>query len=248
MLSVGIDLAADRAKTAVATIDWLPGAAAVRELVLGADDDLLVAAIERADKAGIDCPLGWPDKFVDFVAAHQADSAVVPEDLAAKEWRHSLAYRITDDVVRDIAGVGPLSVAADRIGLTAMRCASLLARLASDGERVQRAGSGTLVEVYPAASLRLWGLRHREYKRAKGIEALRALAADLLKAAPWLSLGTYSDLCHTSDDAFDALIAALTARAAAIGSVISPTPSQLDAATREGWIALPTCSLTALRP
>ncbi|WP_281398007.1 hypothetical protein [Actinomadura alba] len=35
----------------------------------------------NADKAGIDCPLGWPDAFVDFVTAHRAGHVVTPAGL-----------------------------------------------------------------------------------------------------------------------------------------------------------------------
>jgi hypothetical protein len=51
----------------------------------------------------------------------------------------------------------PLSVATNRIGLAATRCAGLLARLAADGRPVDRAGTGVVVEVYPAAALKLAG-------------------------------------------------------------------------------------------
>jgi hypothetical protein len=64
VLTVGVDLAAESERTAVAWIDWSPGRAVVQELVLGADDDLLVQAIGGADKAGIGCPLGWPQESV----------------------------------------------------------------------------------------------------------------------------------------------------------------------------------------
>jgi hypothetical protein len=77
--------------------------------------------------------------------------------------RRRLAYRATDRAVREATGLQPLSVAADRIGLTAMRAAGLLAGLATAGQPVDRTGSGIVLEVYPAASLYSWGLSHREY-------------------------------------------------------------------------------------
>lgn len=74
-----------------------------------------------------------------------------------------MAFRTTDAAVRELTGqrLIPLSVAADRIGHTAMRCASLLAALASGGMQVDRVGTGLVVEVYPAASLWSWQLPHR---------------------------------------------------------------------------------------
>jgi predicted nuclease with RNAse H fold len=71
MLTVGIDLAAKPERTGIAWITWQPGRAVVTNLICGADDRVILAAISQADKAGIDCPLGWPADFVTFVAAHQ---------------------------------------------------------------------------------------------------------------------------------------------------------------------------------
>ncbi len=45
-----------------------------------------------------------------------------------------------------------------------MRAAVLLAELAAQGRPVDRAGSGVVVEVNPAASLHRWGLPHQQYK------------------------------------------------------------------------------------
>jgi predicted nuclease with RNAse H fold len=248
MLTVGVDLAAESAGTAVAWIDWSAGTAKVRKIEVGADDDLIVTAITAADKAGIDCPLGWPDRFVEFVTAHRAGH-VQPrgDDVAGRDWRRHLALRVTDHVVHDITGLTPLSVSADRIGHTAMRCASLLAQLARQDQPVDRCGGGVVVEVYPAASLKLWGLPYRGYKRTANLIALGALIDELQTAAPWLDLGPHAPTCRASDDAIDAVIAALTARAASQGLTTSPA-EQSHAASTEGWIALPTTGLSELKP
>jgi hypothetical protein len=63
---------------------------------------------------------------------------------------------------------------------------------------------------------------------------------DQLEAkAEWLDLGRYADLCLRSHDATDAVIAALTTRAAAKNLTIAPTEAQQPAARTEGWIAIP---------
>jgi len=248
MLTVGVDLAAEPTKTAVAWIDWSPTGASVRELVLGAEDELVTGAITEAGKAGIDCPLGWPEKFVAFVSAHQIGNVVVPAEVAGRDWRRALAFRVTDAAVRDTIGLVPLSVAADRIAHTAMRCAGLLAQLAREGQPVDRCGTGVVVEVYPAASLKQWGLPYRGYKGTVNVTNLAQVVDALLAAAPWLTLGPYDDACRRSDDALDAVIAAMTARAALRGLVTSPSSNQAGMAMTEGWIALPTCHLGALWP
>jgi predicted nuclease with RNAse H fold len=247
MLTVGVDLAAEPERTAVAWIEWSSGRARIREVTSGADDSTIVAAIAEARKAGIDCPLGWPDEFVAFVAAHRAGHVTVPAGVAGREWRRGLTLRLTDRVVQAETGLTPLSVAADRIGHVALRCAGLLAQLARQGQAVDRSGTGTVVEVYPAASLKTWGFdRHRGYKRPGDTEALGHLVDQLLDAAPWLDLRGAESLCRRSHDAADAVVAALTARAASQNLASVPAVGQESAARTEGWIAVPTAPLSQL--
>jgi predicted nuclease with RNAse H fold len=239
VITVGVDLAAEPKKTAVARVTWADGAAVVTELHEGADNKTIVRAAREADKVGIDCPLGWPAQFIEFVSSHRDGQVVVPAG-EAKKWRRALAWRVTDEDIRDKTKLIPLSVAADRIGHAAMRCAALLTELADDGLPVDRAGTGVVVEVYPAASMRRWDITSTGYKGSNGkADALAAAVESLKLKAAWLNLGEYEHLCRKSDDAFDAVIAALTARAAAVDLTSKPDPSQLGAARIEGWIALP---------
>jgi predicted nuclease with RNAse H fold len=246
VLTVGVDLAAEPANTAVARIRWADSCAVVEAVEVGAEDPVLAEQIMASDKAGIDCPLGWPRRFVEFVAEHQAGTLVVPEGIVGKDWRRQLALRLTDLAVRSATGLVPLSVAADRIGLAAMRCAALLARLAAAGHPVDRSGAGVVVEVYPAAALKHWGLTHRRYKGFANTAVRQQLVDALTAAAPWLNLGHHEQTCRRSDHALDAVIAALNARAAALALTTTPNPEQLDAASTEGWIALPTGALSDL--
>jgi hypothetical protein len=246
VLTVGVDLAAEPVNTAVARMRWAGGGAQVQALAVGAEDVPLTAEIAAADKAGIDSPLGWPRRFVEFVAQHQADEFVAPVDVAGKDWRRQLAMRETDLVTRDVTGLVPLSVATDRIGLAAMRCAGLLAHLAADGRPVDRAGTGVGVEVFPAAPLKHWGLTYRGYKGAANAAVRNELLDHLTAQAPWLRLGAFEQACRSSDHALDAVIAALNARAAALGHATTPPAEHAAAARTEGWIALPTTSLTDL--
>lgn len=103
-----------------------------------------------------------------------------------------------------------------------------------------------MVEVYPAASLRIWGLPDRGYKRTANLPRLADLVDRLRAAAPWLDLGAYEPLCRGSDHAFDAVVAALTARAAALTLATRPADDEVAAARVEGWIAVPTAPLDAL--
>ena len=189
------------------------------------------------DRLGIDCPLGWPDDFVAFVQAHAAGAVGLGEE-SGDDLRRRLAWRLTDLRVR-AAGAQPLTVAAERLGYTAMRAARLLALLARRGTPVDRAGTGRVVEVYPAASLQRWGLAHRGYKGQQRTGALGELVADLVARAPWLDLGPHRPALERSDDLLDAVVAALTARAAARGRCVLPAPEEVARAGREGWIMVP---------
>jgi predicted nuclease with RNAse H fold len=248
VLTVGVDLAAEPAGTALATIEWSSGRAGLVGIHVGVEDRAIVDAVTEAGKAGVDCPLGWPAAFVEFVRAHHAGHVVAPTDVRGLAWRRRLAYRVTDEVVHRTVGRLPLSVAADRIGHTAMRAAALLAVLAERGCPVDRSGTGVVVEVYPAASLRVWGLPDRGYKRTANLPRLAELVDRLQTQAPWLDLGAYEARCRASDHAFDAVVAALTARATALGLATRPGREHLDTARTEGWIAVPTSSLNDLRP
>jgi hypothetical protein len=249
MLTVGVDLSAEETNTCLATIEWTaPGAgnpadpagtACLTDLQSKVGNDAILSAAIPAAKLGIDCPFGWPIGFIEFVLAHQHGD-VQPPSIRPLDWRRTLANRETDLYVRAITGLTPLSVSADRIGHAAMRCAALLAELKQVGVPIDRSGqSGAVAEVYPSACLLRWGLLHRRYKHRANLSALDGLVDALLSAAPWLRLGEHERLVRTNDDAFDAVIAALGARAVERGLTEPPPPQHRAAAGIEGWIAVP---------
>jgi hypothetical protein len=61
-----------------------------------------------------------------------------------------------------------------------------------------------------------------------------------------LNIESYRDLLISSTDAFDAVIASLATRAAAIALYSKPPVEILDKAKIEGWIALPSSSIADL--
>lgn len=220
------------------------------QLTVGASDAQIVAVAPIVASLGIDCAFGWPDDFVAFVAGHstgeQLDRSPAERAGSGMDWRRRLAYRETDREIRILTGRWPLSVSTDRLGLTAMHCAALLESLGDRIGRVDRAGGGVAAEVYPSATLRTWGFSTVGYKTDATIRS--TLLAAILERAPWLKPGPMAELMTASDDAFDAVIAALAARAHALGQWHRPPPESLDRASREGWIALPSVDLAELRP
>ena len=244
MLVAGIDLAAEPKGTSLALIEWNNDQAKLKELFLGVDDQQLVKLTKGANKIGIDCAFGWPVEFFEFLTQHMNPTQTSKGIDGAMEWRRTLSYRETDREVRTITGRWPLSVSTDRLGLTAMRNAGLLARYQEAGVNVDRSGEGTVCEVYPGATLRLWGFdtagyRTEDNKRAELLEKLKS-------QAPWLNLSSFEDQMLDSTDCFDAVIAALAARAVALGAYSKPSKDQLDKAKVEGWICLPSGDISTL--
>ncbi|WP_370356127.1 DUF429 domain-containing protein [Catenulispora sp. EB89] len=102
-------------------------------------------------------------------------------------------------------------------------------QLAVRGRPVDRTGAGPVVEVYPAGARAVWGL-----------EAVRSTDA-VLGAMPRLRFEPGAREGYESNEhAFDALVAALVARAVALALTTPPQGiEQNEAATVEGWIHLP---------
>jgi predicted nuclease with RNAse H fold len=242
-VTVGIDLAAQPKSTGVCSIRWSVEHVVVDRLGVGATDEDLLWLIASADKVGIDVPLGWPVAFVRALSAYGSGQGWVDAPM------QELRLRATDRYVARETHTTPLSVAADKIAAPAMRAASLLDKVPFP---VNRAGAGIICEVYPAAALCRWGLdpllegvveSRLRYKgradhggpmRLRLVHALRRIVGSWLQAtdAQWAQ-------CIAQDDALDALLCALIARAAEVGSV-DAVPEPLSAlAAIEGWITLP---------
>jgi len=243
MRVAGVDLAAEANRTGLAIlIVYEPHSfnrrITIDELLLGADDDSIRDTIARVDQSGIDVPLGWPQRFVEFVSDHASGNLAAPET-TDREWRRGLALRETDRFVQRCTGVWPLSVATERIAYAAMRWAGIEAQLRAEGVPVARDGSGSVYEVYPAAALKAWGLRHRGYKGQKNSEVRHQLVDDLSAKFPNLEWNGHRDFCVADDNALDAVLAASIALEAYLGRC-EPAPADLkSSALREGWIWVP---------
>jgi predicted nuclease with RNAse H fold len=244
MLIAGLDLAAEPKGSALAVIDFSASKGQLVSLQVDVDDADVLATSSSVTKLGIDCALGWPMAFTQFVQRHALADASLGMFDGDLELRRKLAYRETDRAVKEVTGRWPLSVSTDRLGMTAIRCAGLLSKLGSEGHNVNRAGTGLVVEVYPAASMKLWKLDSNGYRKSP--DARRALLAEIHRAAPWLETASFAELMIESCDAFDAVVAALAARSAALGLATTAPPHQRDRAEVEGWLHLPTGTLAEL--
>jgi len=97
VITVGVDLAAEAAGTAVARLRWTGnGTVAVTDLVVGADDAAVLTALQEADRAGLDCPFGWPEPFGEMLLAHRDGRLRSPDGMSGLAWRRTLSRRATD--------------------------------------------------------------------------------------------------------------------------------------------------------
>lgn len=249
MRTLGIDLAAQPKTTGAAVIEWRPDGPELTVLEVGCDDDRLIELIAGVDKAGIDAPLGWPDEFVDAVAAHRERRGWPGRGTDQDSFRFRLSFRLTDRRLIESGLRRPLSVSTDLIGVVAMRAANLLDRLAMAGEPADRAGSGKVVEAYPAPAMSAWGINATGYKSKAGATRIPALLDAIEEALGGLALDSgQRELATTDHNALDAIAAALVARAAALGLTLGPEPGEeTERALREGWIQMPTNALGDLR-
>jgi predicted nuclease with RNAse H fold len=222
VLSVGIDVASQDARTAICTIRWQDGRAVIEPLgAPGATDARIRASVESADRIGVDIPLGWPSAFVDALSRHHRGEAWPGQDGVSA--MTALRLRETDRWLTDHARrpgepgarCHPMSVSTNLIAIPAMRMARVLGP-------VDRSGAGKVIEVYPAAALFVWGMPYRE-------------------SAPWLEAARNEDWSRLeeNDHALDALIASLVARAKDRDLCDDDYDPTSRSARTEGWIALP---------
>jgi predicted nuclease with RNAse H fold len=244
--TLGIDLAAQPAGTAACLLGWSDAAAQALTLDRDLDDSALTHLRGRAATVAIDAPFAWPEGLSSALSMWSEERRwpqVTPQQLR---------YRVTDLEVQRRTGIWPLSPSADRIGACAWRCAALL----SAWGVTDLTGGDGVVEAYPAAALRCWGLRSRGYKArsaqaaARSAQARAEIIASLRQRCGWLRLTAAQwASCQDSHDLLDALICALVAGAARVGAVTAPATGQACAAQREGWIILPSAeSLELLDP
>ncbi|MFB9365892.1 DUF429 domain-containing protein [Kitasatospora albolonga] len=234
--TVGVDLATAAARTATAVVRWEEDRAVAEVPRVGCEDEELLALLSGLgphDRAGIDVPFGWPVAFVEAVGAH-ARGERWPGRGGRDEHYRAMRARACDrhaaEALKAHHGRGPLCVSFDRLGAVAARWAFLSDQLASRGQAVARDGSGAVVEVYPAGARAVW--------KIGGERSVRGLTG---AAAPWLVFAPGAEERYAaSEHAFDALIAALVARSAALGRTLPPrTEEQLRLAPVEGWLHLP---------
>lgn len=237
MKFVGIDLAVDPSNCGLCVIEGNAVTHVGRGRSTLKHPEWLVEHCSGADAVGVDVPFGWPRLFVDALRDYEIGVAL-DHDRKLYRLRTTdawIAKTLPHVLTRAVKPPTPFSVSTDKLGATAMVGTILLKALY--GEFVlsprQSAVSGAVLEVYPAASLWCWGLRHRGIEVPEALERLQEAFRLQIRET---DVGRLLEPRHC----FDALIAALTAREYAIGNTFDPPESMDDRTLRiEGWIRIP---------
>lgn len=242
--TLGVDLSTDPKRTALCLLEWSGDGSPARltDLVVGVSDETVLRTAESAEHIGIDAPFGWPRSWATAVAAHQPGDPFAADGSPAE-----LTRRYTDEWIAANVGIQPLAVAANLIGATAIRCARLVAALRRPVDTGEEVPAGSVSEVYPAAALKRWGQEFTLYKGRRWREARLALVAALIEAGlPVALTSAQRAALEANDDALDALIASLVARAVGLALTDDCPPEATESCRSEGWIRVPAAS-TSLR-
>ena len=239
MRLIGIDCATNERNVGIA-LAVLDDSIRVREVFAGIRRpwdqaaDWLVEPGERNTLIAIDAPLGWPQPLAEALRTHKAGSAI-------RHAANELFRRSTDLHIRQRTGKQPLDVGADRIARTAHAALSAI-QLLSEKTGVPiplvwnpgDVGGTHVIEVYPAATLKVHGMPYQAYKDGKNSEH-RLVRKEILSAMPGLRL---PDACRAivldNADALDAVVCLLAAGDFVRGECMRPEDPEL--AHREGWI------------
>lgn len=172
---IGIDCATAREKTGLALArpfedGWrLEAAQSGREVEPSA---VLVEWVSQARRPllCLDAPLGWPLAMGQVLNGHRAGEALPAE-------ADRLFHRRCDDFIQTRTGCRPMEVGANFIARTALAAVKLLAAVREGtGRRLpllwhhEVGDEGGVIEVYPAATLRMHGLPWRRYKPAAALD------------------------------------------------------------------------------
>ncbi len=196
--------------------------------------DWLVGHCAEAAVVAVDVPFGWPRPFMEALSCYRIGDAL---DLPREQYR----LRATDFWIKEnIPPLQPLSVSTDKLGSTSIVGTKLLRALDNEGFRLSPRSavpSAAVVEVYPAASLRAWGLAHKNIETPTMLETLRKAFKLAIEDAD-------REILLRSRHCLDALVSALTAREYADGNTFYPPKYIPDETIEiEGWIHVPSRSL-----
>lgn len=227
MRVIGVHLGERPEQTSIAVTTWAWRTVTVDYVFTGATDARLIEMLRDPwiDVVGLDVPLGWPRAVIAPVEGSGRQTAIQP------------MARVTDDWLRqrvDPRDAGH-NAAAARFDARALRAYDLLTNIPA--YQVDRTGRrGRVVEVAPAAALRIWGLPSCGYEDGPRaidiqIDIIRELAT---------AVGSHPlDLDVENATELNALVASIVAGMTRTG-LTEPVPDDhVESAIVEGWVHVP---------
>ena len=184
----------------------------------------------------IDAPLGWPDGMRMALPWHAAGCRIWTDD--KRFFRRETDRRISEDPGKD-----PLEVGANLIARTAYWALQFRDDLRRETGRgiplawnPERIRTTSVIEVYPAATLKAHSLRYEGYKGADAKEARTRIVNQLVPQLVEIDKQEDSLVKRLvkNDDMLDAAVCVLAALDFLRGA--ARPPEDRDEAKREGWI------------
>ena len=230
---IGIDCAVDPKKRGVAIGSYdgtmctvvLPSAKTDKEVAL-----LVSQCVKQSDRIllAMDAPLGWPAALGNVLNSHQAGDPISAD-------ANSLFRRETDQFIKEKIGKQPLDVGADRIARTAHSALGILAAIDFEVPLAWLPNfSGTAaIEVYPAATLKAYGLPNTGYKTMEHRNTREQILLGLSKSIE--SLMDKQSILDNADT-LDAVVCVLAGLDFIKDNCYKPSTTQQELAYKEGWI------------
>jgi predicted RNase H-like nuclease len=180
----------------------------------------------------MDAPLGWPARLGEKLHVHTAGETLDGE-------ANSLFRRMTDKYVKEKIGKTPLDVGADRIARTAHTALSTIGELRKlTGLELDMAWDPTktirssVIEVYPAATLKTYGMIYSGYKDTDKSAIRREMVSQLKQ---FMEIDESLEEAMVADaDILDSALCVLAGVDFLEGRV--HVPANLELVRKEGWI------------
>lgn len=234
---IGVDYATQAKRVGLALGSYEGGAVRIKQVLVGSMVKSVVQTVadwtEQTSSTliALDAPLGWPLDLGRTLHKHDAGAPISVK-------ANRMFRRTTDRFVKREIGKQPLEVGANLIARTALSALEFLKELRQQTEEslplAWNPGIGVgvcAVEVYPAATLKAYGVKVPSYKGTKGYAARQTILRFLQKH---MDLPEDVSLMETNDDALDASLCVLAGMDFLRDEVLKP--SDLELPKKEGWI------------
>lgn len=194
----------------------------------------------------LDAPLGWPEGFGNKLARHQAGLPI--KRTCLETFFNRETDRIVHKCVNKCKGNKPFEVGADKIARASFVALEILGKVRqnqkSKGQDISIAWTPEIqdvqaIEVYPAATLKMYGYLHESYKKNSDKEKQNRekILDSLSEHFPSGIKQCHRDCMIKKADALDAVVCILAAIDFLKGEARGPENDlERKRAEREGWI------------